>query len=332
MLEISDPIDSHLLDDWQRDFPIVPHPFAEIGRTLNLTEDEVIARLERMKSHARITRVGATCAPNTVSASTLAAMAAPEKRIDEVAEIIGSEPGVNHSYLREHHWNMWFVATGPDTDHVERALARISEESGLRVLDLRLVRPFNVDLGFRMCTGGKPVAIPPARPVNLDALEPGDRAILQGLTDGMPLVPNPYSGLGRKIGRSEDEVLARIAALQRAGIISRLGVIVRHRALGWRANAMVVWNLTPEQIDVAGPRLAVHPGVTLCYERRPVPGVWPYRLYSMIHARSRVEAEAVLDSAMALPELAGAAHEVLFSTQCFKQRGAMIAARPENAV
>jgi hypothetical protein len=66
------------------------------------------------------------------------------------------------------------------------------------------------------------------------------------------------------------------------------------------------------------------PGVTLCYQRRTVPGVWPYGLYSMIHGRSRADALAVLERARALPELAGAVSKPLFSTRCFKQTGALI--------
>ena len=55
-----------------------------------------------------------------------------------------------------------------------------------------------------------------------------------------------------------------------------------------------------------------------------VPGVWPYRLFNMIHARSRSEALDVLDGARRLPELADADCRVLFSTRCFKQTGALV--------
>jgi hypothetical protein len=46
----------------------------------------------------------------------------------------------------------------------------------------------------------------------------------------------------------------------------------------------------------------------------------------MIHGRSRNEALTLLDRARALPELAGAKARPLFSTRCFKQTGALIAA------
>lgn len=324
---VSDPICQALLDDWQHGFPIVPRPFAEVAGKLGIDEADVIDRLRGKQQSGMITRVGATCAPNTVSASTLAAIAAPDGQIDTVAQIIGQEPGVNHSYLRENRWNLWFVATGPDRAHVNASLARISQRTGLRVLDLRLVRPFNLDLGFSLRARG--ARGPKSAPPDTSALRPGDRDLLQALTRGLPLTMRPYAEIAAKLGWNEAQVMARTKALSAARIVSRLGVIVRHRALGWRSNAMVVWDLPHEAITHAGPRLAEQPGVTLCYERRPVAGVWPYRLYSMIHARSRAEALAHLEAAAALPELAGARHLALFSSRCFKQTGALIAA-PER--
>lgn len=331
MKNVADPIDRQLLDRWQRDFPLVPHPFAELAVLLCIDEEEVIERLTRMRKSGRITRVGATCAPNTVSASTLAAVAAPPERLEEAAALIGNQAGVNHSYERENHWNLWFVATGPDRAFVNATLARIQQQSGLEVMDLRLVRPFNVDLGFRLNGDNAPGTPPAPRTVNLAVLQDGDSDLLQALTQGLPIVAAPFSVLAAKLGREEDEVLARIQVLIDAGIISRFGVIVRHRALGWRANAMVVWDLPSDQITKAGPALAEQPGVTLCYERTPIEGKWPYRLYSMIHARSRLEALKHLANAASLPELRGVPHKALFSTRCFKQTGAMIASKKTEA-
>ncbi|SLN44530.1 hypothetical protein PEL8287_02265 [Roseovarius litorisediminis] len=326
---VSDPINQALLDDWQRGFPVTERPFGLLSEFLGTTEQDVINRLQTAITTGRVTRIGATCAPNTISASTLAAIAAPEDRIEEVADIIGEEPGVNHSYLRENDWNLWFVATGPDRAHVDRALARIQKRSGLRVLDLRLVRPFNLDLGFSLRGGG--ARLPVARPPDTSVLQEGDRDVMQALMRGLPMEERPYQAIARQLARPQAEVINRIKVLIGAGIIARLGVIVRHRALGWRANAMVVWDLPHDAITDAGPMLAAHPGVTLCYERTPVEGVWPYRLYSMIHARSRAEALSHLEAATELPGLKGVPHLALFSSRCFKQTGALVSDRKEIA-
>ncbi|OYX44488.1 MAG: protein nirD [Rhodobacterales bacterium 32-67-9] len=325
MLDRLDPTDRRLLDEFQRDLPLVPRPFAAIGSALGVDEEEAIARLDQLRARGMIARVGATVRPNTAGASTLAAMAVPEERIEEVAALVGAEPGVNHSYLREDDWNLWFVATAPDADALAASLDRIAAKSGLGVLDLRLVRPFNIDLGFRLGAGAR-AAMPEARATRLAALEPSDRPILQALTEGLPLVAHPFAVVARRIGRTEAEIITRIAVLCRAGILTRAGVIVRHRAIGWAANAMVVWDLPEDRIEAAGRALARLCGVTLCYQRRTVPGVWDFPLYSMIHARSRAEAEGILAESAALPELAGARHRALFSLRCFKQTGALLKA------
>jgi DNA-binding Lrp family transcriptional regulator len=260
--------------------------------------------------------------PNTAGASTLAALAVPEDRIEAVAALVGAEPGVNHSYLREADWNLWFVATAPNAAALAAMLARIRSTSGLSVLDLRLVRPFNIDLGFPLAGG--PVSMPVSRTVQATILRDDDRPLLDALSRGLDLTPRPFAALAERLGQDEAAIISRIADLIAAGILTRLGVIVRHRALGFTANAMVVWDVAEADTEAAGLSLAALPGVTLAYERRPVAGVWPYRLYCMIHARSRPEAMDVLATARALPALAGVDHRILFSTRCFKQSGARL--------
>lgn len=314
-----DPIDTRLLDEFQRDLPLVSRPFAALGAALGISEPEVLARLSRLCDAGSIARVGATVRPNTAGASTLAALAVPEDRIEQVAALVGAEPGVNHSYLREDDWNLWFVATAPDAAALAASLARIEQATGLPVLDLRLVRAFNIDLGFSLRSEARPM--PQDRGAEARVLDTADRSLLHALSQGLPLLPAPYAALGLP----ESEALARISALLRARIITRLGVIVRHRALGYTANAMAAWSVPVERIEAAGQALSALPGVTLCYQRRRVPGVWDHDLFAMIHARARPEALAVLARANALPHLAGLVPKVLFSTRCFKQTGARIA-------
>jgi DNA-binding Lrp family transcriptional regulator len=324
-----DALDQRLLGEWQRGFPLIPRPFAEIAAAIGSTESEVLTRLGTMSAAGAVSRVGATIRPNTVGASTLAAVAAPGWRIDEVAEIIGTEPGVNHSYLRENEWNIWFVATGPDRAHVDATLARIEATTGLEILDLRLVRPYHIDLGFSLDGSRQEPGI--SGDGDPEVLRPGDRDLLQTLSRGLAILPRPFAALAEELGQSESAVLGRIAALVSAGVVSRLGIILRHRALGWRSNAMVVWRVPEGDVESAGRRLAAAKGVTLCYQRQPHEQHWPFNLYCMIHARSRDEALGTLASAADEAGLAGAEHRVLFSVRCFKQTGAMVADNREAA-
>jgi len=324
-----DPVDQRLLDGWQRDFPLVSRPFARIGQSLGLDEDQVIARFDRLKTLGAISRIGATIRPNTIAASTLAAIAVPDQRIDDVAAIVGAEQGVNHSYLREHSLNLWFVATAPDNDALKATLGRIGARCGLKVRVFPLLHAFNIDLGFSLTSSTMRPSDKGLRKTL--ALDGTDRHIMHGLTQGFGLVTHPFKQLADGLDLCETSVLNRIRRLSDAGYLTRVGVILRHRALGWRSNAMVVWQVPVERIIPTGEHLATLPGITLCYQRQTVPDVWPYTLYCMIHARSRDEALTTLARAADLPELRGINHEVLFSTRCFKQTGAMIAHNREAA-
>lgn len=149
-----------------------------------------------------------------------------------------------------------------------------------------------------------------------------DRDLIAALQDGLPLAPRPYAVLGAELGLSEADVIRRLRDLSDQGTIRRFGVVVRHLELGYRANAMVVWALLPEELDDTGRRLAGLPYVSLCYQRPPRPPAWPYNLFCMIHGRRRHVVEALIENATEAAGLVGRPRAVLFSRRRFKQRGA----------
>ncbi len=325
--------DDRLLEDWQRDLPLVSQPFAAIARELGIGESQVIERLSQLRERGSVARVGAVVRPNVIGASTLAAMRVPDLDVDEIAAIVGKEPGVNHSYLRENTLNFWFVATGPDRGHVDAALKRIGKNTQLEVLDLRLERQYYIDLGFSL--ERRPLKHHPSaeQGTALAAFvaQDGDRELIQKMTEGLPLITRPFEEIARQLGIGEARVLTRLSELAEIGVLPRIGIIVRHRTLGWRSNAMVVWDVPPHDIDRAGAALAAQPAVTLCYRRRRYENDWPYNLYCMVHARSREEAHNAIDEAAKAATLEGCTRQILFSLRCFKQTGAMLVAPKEAA-
>lgn len=152
--------------------------------------------------------------------------------------------------------------------------------------------------------------------------DPLQRALIEAIQGGLPLVARPYAAIGAQVGLSERDVIRLMRALLEQGVIKRLGVVVRHHELGYDANAMVVWDIPDERVGETGRLLGSFPFVTLCYRRpRRLPH-WPYNLFTMIHGHDRDE---VLAHVTALVEDCGldqAPHQVLFSRRRFKQRGA----------
>ncbi len=146
-------LERRLLNDFQHDFPLTPTPYADMARALGVSEDEVIAALARLKQAGAVSRVGAVLRPNTVGASTLAAMAVPPARLEEVAALVNGYVGVNHNYEREHELNLWFVATAPDAGRLQALLDDIAARTGIEVLAFPLVEDYHIDLGFELWKG-----------------------------------------------------------------------------------------------------------------------------------------------------------------------------------
>ncbi len=312
------PLQKRLLDGWQRGLPLVARPFAAIAEEIGRDEESVIEASAEMIARGVVSRLGLVVRLNTAGASTLAAVACPGDRIDEIAEIVSAEPGVNHNYEREHpDLPIWFVATGADRAAVDASLDRLRAATGCDILDLRLEREYRIDLGFALDGPCRPHDHTPAKRSATEA----ERRLLAALADGLPLVSRPFAAIGADLGLGETEVTAMLAGLCEAGIVKRIGYIVRHRPLGFSSNAMMVFDVTEAQVDAVAEAFLGSPAVTLLYRRRTAPPHWPYRLYAMIHGRDRATVE---DEAAALlarwPE--PIAHRILFSTRCFKQTGA----------
>lgn len=321
-------VQARLLNDFQRDFPLEPEPYRAIAETLGITEPEILTLLARCRDEGRVSRVGVVFRPNVVGVSTLAALAVPENDLPVAARAVSELPEVNHNYEREHRYNLWFVVAAPDAEGLARALGTVERRTGLKPLVLPLVKEYHIDLGFDMGHRGPARLRPAAQPANVAEAFPAEDepALVAAVQGGFPLASRPFAEIAIRAGMTEREVIARLRNWVDTGVARRVGIVVRHHELGYRANAMVVWDVPDFQVDAAGRCVARQPFVTLCYRRpRKLPD-WRHNLFCMIHGRDR---NTVLSHVEALRQLCGLGelpHEILFSRQRFKQTGARYAA------
>jgi DNA-binding Lrp family transcriptional regulator len=318
----SDP-DFRLLNEFQRGFPLEPRPYAHIGSALGMSEDDVLARLATLQREGAIGRIGAVFAPGALGASTLVALQVPRERLHAVAALISARPEVNHNYERESRINLWFVAMSESGEKLAQVLREIEHEAGCGpLLDLRLVEEFRIDLGFDLAGSAPKRLVLPVAAVERRAPTDTERRLLAALQEGLPLVAQPYASLAAAAGIDETEAIDTLSRWVGDGLIRRLGVIVRHRELGYRANAMVVWAVPDGVVRPLGLNLAQQDGVTLCYRRLRGGLRWPYNLYCMIHGRTRDAVLERLQQIRAQTGLAAFPSETLFSRTRFKQTGA----------
>ncbi|TDT40254.1 AsnC family transcriptional regulator [Halospina denitrificans] len=145
-----DATDRRLIDLYQRRMPVTSRPFLRMGEELGLSEQEVINRLEALQAHQIISRVGPVFEHSRAGASLLAAVAAPQHEIDQVADRINHFPGINHNYAREHTFNLWFVMTAPDERTLATRLDELEETLALPVLRLPMIEAYHIDLAFNI--------------------------------------------------------------------------------------------------------------------------------------------------------------------------------------
>ena len=323
-------LEQALLNDYQRDFPLHSSPFAQIARTHNTDTDTILQRLEKLKKAGLITRVGPVFRPNTIGVSTLAAMKIPAYKLEAVAKLVNNYTEVNHNYEREHAFNLWFVVTASDQQHLEDTLLNIEQLTGIAVMRLPLVREHHIDLGFSMSLHGK--ESPPVVKKQLSSTsvvkhstQPNDaiqRQLIILIQSGLPLVERPYAEIAQQLDVDEQEVMRRIEIMLTTGAIRRMGVVVRHHELGYRANAMLVWDIADELVNNVGEQLSKVDCITLCYQRpRHLPH-WPYNLFTMIHGKQRHSVEQRIEEIVQQHGLGDTPRATLFSLRRFKQRGA----------
>jgi len=113
-----------------------------------------------------------------------------------------------------------------------------------------------------------------------------ERSILRELQQDMPVISRPFRVLARRAGVTEEEFIAGVQSLRARGIIREVNAVLRHRQIGYHANALCVWKVGEERVEEVGYLYAGLTYVTHCYERE-TQADWPYNLYTMVHAATR---------------------------------------------
>lgn len=144
-----DDTDRAIINALQGGFPVSRRPFAEAAAPLGLTEEQLIARIAALRQTGVLSRFGPMYNADRFGGhNTLAAMAVPEDRFDEVAAMVDALPEIAHNYARGHALNMWFVIAAESRAQVDRVLTEVEARTGLRVYDMPKIREFHVGLRF----------------------------------------------------------------------------------------------------------------------------------------------------------------------------------------
>ena len=147
-----DDTDKKILNEIQSEFPIVSRPYMELGKRLDLSEDDVVKSVKQLKDKGVIRRIGGNFHSSRLDfASTLCAAKVPEEEIDHFVEVVNRYTGVTHNYLRNHDYNIWFTFIAQDMAYIEDVLRKISAETGAtEIRNLPAVKTFKIKVDFEI--------------------------------------------------------------------------------------------------------------------------------------------------------------------------------------
>lgn len=145
-----DAIDKKILNILQQEFPVEERPFLVIAEKCGISEEDALARIQRMKDQGIIRRIGAVFDGKKLGrASTLCAARVPADRIDFFVRTVNANKGVTHNYRRNHEYNIWFTVSAPSVHDLEKFLEEVKEKTGVTdILDMRAVRTFKINASF----------------------------------------------------------------------------------------------------------------------------------------------------------------------------------------
>ena len=301
-VKLSD-LDRKLLDLMQGSFPIAARPYEAVALEAGISEDEVLASIERLLKDRIIRQVTPIYDTRALGyGSMLVAAKVDPEHPWRAAKIVNSHPGVSHNYLRNHDFNMWFtLAVEQDSKlGLQGTLDVLQELTGAEsIRQLPTLKLFKIRMDLEMSgdtdTLSKRGVV--EEPVDLQAqdYDDFDRAVIRATQGNLPVVSEPWVGAAEELGISVDELLAHLEAMKQRGLLRRVAGILYHRRAGFSANGMGVWQVPADKIAEIGPQMAAYRGISHCYER-PTYADWPYQIFTMAHGRSKEECDAILDA------------------------------------
>ncbi|QFS88276.1 MULTISPECIES: Lrp/AsnC family transcriptional regulator [unclassified Marinobacter] len=129
--------DRQLILATQGGLPLVPDPWAELGRELAIPADEVLARFQRMQENGVIRRVAAVPDHYRLGYrfNGMTVWDVTDEAISAMGEQVGELPFVSHCYQRPRHlpywsYNLFAMVHGTSRNEVESKAGQIRELLG----------------------------------------------------------------------------------------------------------------------------------------------------------------------------------------------------------
>ena len=330
----ADDLDARILNEIQRDFPLVRRPFAELGARVGIDEQEMLGRVQRLHAGDApvIRQISAIFDTRKLGYdSMLVAFKVPPAELEQAAAELNRNPGISHNYERSGQFNIWFTIAVPADavlsleEQVARLAWKTHAEHYALLPTLALYKigvQLDVERGAQSdarsappnARGGTKEEVLEVRASRMPTAR--DIELVRLLQRDVPLIPEPFVQWASEASLSLEQLIAEAERFIREGRMRRFAAVLRHQKAGFISNGMAVWKVPPERADEVGRVMASYRAVSHCYKRPTYPH-WPYSHFTMIHGRSEAEVEAVADAIAR--ETGITEHLVLYSLREFKK-------------
>ncbi len=105
------------------------------------------------------------------------------------------------------------------------------------------------------------------------SLDPTDRALINALQGGFPLVERPFAAVGAQLGIDEEEVIARIEFLKESGVLTRFGPMFQIERMGG-AFVLAALAVPEDRYDEVTAAVNQLPAVAHNYRRQHALNMW----------------------------------------------------------
>ena len=147
-------------------------------------------------------------------------------------------------------------------------------------------------------------------------LTKNEKKVISIIQKDIPITSNPYKIMAKKIGISEETFIDVLKGLSYKKILRRYGATLKHQNSGFKANAMIAWNIDDEKADEVAEKMANFKEVTHCYKRCPKKN-WDYNIYTMVHGKSKKECFDIAEKLLKVSN--SNKHKLLFSKKELKK-------------
>jgi DNA-binding Lrp family transcriptional regulator len=146
-----DNTDRRIINALQTEIPVCDHPYAECAAALDMSEDELLRRLAKLRETGILSRIGPMYHAERLGGGlALVAMRILPEDFERVAEQVNAFDEVAHNYERDHVLNMWFVLATETAERVNETLSEIEEITGYPTYNMPKIEEFFVGLRFEV--------------------------------------------------------------------------------------------------------------------------------------------------------------------------------------